>query len=155
MGLTLSELEGAPLVQILAGSAWEGGRFAAGLHSLADHLKRRECFSNLVLPVEVAGKTRGWELSASPRHDDNGAFLGFRGVASDVTLQRESADKIAICSALFATDRPERVICSMAAAFESTTAAFFSAVAATSSTEAAISVMVVAALAMEFSNSFA
>lgn len=95
MGLTLSELEGAPLVQILAGSAWEGGRFAAGLHSLADHLKRRESFSNLVLPVEVAGKTRWWELSASPRHDDNGAFLGFRGVATDVTLQRESADKIA------------------------------------------------------------
>ncbi|MGE1125646.1 PAS domain-containing protein, partial [Pseudomonas zeae] len=75
---------------------WESGRFAAGLHSLADHLKRRESFSNLVLPVEVQGQTRWWELSASPRHDENGIFLGFRGVASDVTTQRESADKIAM-----------------------------------------------------------
>jgi len=95
MGLPPEQLEGVPLVQILAGSAWESGRFAAGLHSLADHLKRRESFSNLVLPVEVSGKTRWWELSASPRYDDSGAFLGFRGVASDVTVQRESADKIA------------------------------------------------------------
>ncbi|MBU1258841.1 MAG: PAS domain-containing protein, partial [Alphaproteobacteria bacterium] len=95
MGLDPAQLEGEPLVQILAGSSWESGRFAAGLHSLADHLKRRESFSNLVLPVEVKGETRWWELSASPRHDENGLFLGFRGVASDVTAQRESADKIA------------------------------------------------------------
>ncbi len=96
MGLEPAQLEGEPLVQILAGSGWESGRFAAGLHSLADHLKRRESFSNLVLPVEVQGQTRWWELSASPRHDENGIFLGFRGVASDVTTQRESADKIAM-----------------------------------------------------------
>ncbi|WP_425262566.1 putative bifunctional diguanylate cyclase/phosphodiesterase [Sphingobium cyanobacteriorum] len=88
------QLEGAPLVQILAGSAWDSGRFAAGLHSLADHLKHRENFSNLVLPVEVKGQWRWWEMSASPRYDDNGVFLGFRGVGSDVTAQRESADKI-------------------------------------------------------------
>ncbi|QGP80066.1 putative bifunctional diguanylate cyclase/phosphodiesterase [Sphingobium sp. CAP-1] len=95
IGLTPEQLEGAPLVQILAGSGWDSGRFAAGLHSLADHLKHRENFSNLVLPVEVQGQWRWWELSASPRYDENGAFQGFRGVGSDVTAQRESADKIA------------------------------------------------------------
>ena len=95
VGLDPQQLEGAPLVQILAGSGWESGRFAAGLHTLADHLKRRESFSNLVLPVEVQGRLRWWELSASPRYDENQAFLGFRGVGSDVTVQRESADKIA------------------------------------------------------------
>ncbi|PZU12607.1 MAG: diguanylate cyclase [Sphingobium sp.] len=88
-------LEGVPLVQILSGSAWESGRVAAGVHSLADYLRRRESFSNLVLPVEVDGQWRWWALSASPRHDDNGTFIGFRGVGSDVTEQRESADKIA------------------------------------------------------------
>lgn len=95
LGRTPEQLEGMPLVQALAGSSWESGRFAAGLHSLADHLKHRESFSNLVLPVEVQGAVRWWELSASPRHDEAGAFLGFRGVGSDVTIQRESADKIA------------------------------------------------------------
>jgi len=95
MGVPPSQLEGASLVQILAGSGWDDGRFAAGLHSLADHLKRRENFSNLVLPVEIRGQWRWWELSASPRYDENGIFQGFRGVGSDVTAQRESADKIA------------------------------------------------------------
>ncbi|WP_311269329.1 EAL domain-containing protein [Sphingobium sp. WCS2017Hpa-17] len=95
LGMEPVQLEGVSLVQILAGSGWDNGRFAAGLHSLADHLKRRESFSNLVLPVEIKGQWRWWELSASPRHDENGVFQGFRGVGSDVTAQRESADKIA------------------------------------------------------------
>ncbi|MFB0873246.1 MULTISPECIES: putative bifunctional diguanylate cyclase/phosphodiesterase [unclassified Sphingobium] len=95
LGLPPHQVEGAPLVQLLAGSGWDNGRFAAGLRTLADHLKRRESFSELVLPVEVKGQWRWWELSASPRYDETGAFLGFRGVGSDVTAQRESADKIA------------------------------------------------------------
>lgn len=95
LGREPAQLEGMLLVQLLAGKAWESGSFDAGLHGLADHLKRRESFSNLVLPVEVGGATRWWGLSASPRHDENGAFLGFRGVGSDVTVQRESADRIA------------------------------------------------------------
>jgi diguanylate cyclase (GGDEF)-like protein/PAS domain S-box-containing protein len=95
LGLAPGALEGMSLVQVLAGSGWDSGRFAAGLHTLADHLKRRESFSNLVLPVEVQGNWRWWELSASPRYGDKGEFLGFRGVSSDVTAQRQSADKIA------------------------------------------------------------
>ena len=96
VGLAPEELEGVPLVQILSGSGWATGQFATGLRTLADHLKRRESFSNLVLPVEVQGNLRWWELSASPRYDENQSFLGFRGVGSDVTIQRESADKIAL-----------------------------------------------------------
>jgi len=61
---------------------------------LADKLKNRENFSDLILPVTVAGEARWWELSASPRFDDSGSFLGFRGVGSDVTEAHRSADKI-------------------------------------------------------------
>ncbi|WP_242125953.1 EAL domain-containing protein [Sphingobium sp. Sx8-8] len=95
LGRTPIEVEGMLLVQLLAGSAWESGLFPTALHSLADHLKRRESFSNIVLPVEAKGEARWWELSASPRYDEQGTFLGFRGVGSDVTEQRESADRIA------------------------------------------------------------
>lgn len=95
LGRAPQELEGAALVQILAGPAWESGRFSIALHGLADHLKRRESFSNLMLPVDINGRLRWLELSASPRYDEHGVFQGFRGVGSDVTAQRESADKIA------------------------------------------------------------
>src|SRR3546814_3589727 len=47
------------------------------------------------MEVEIVGKKRWWELSASPRLDEKGIFLGFRGVGSDITAQRKSSEKIA------------------------------------------------------------
>ena len=94
LGVEVSELEARPLLQILAGESWEAGNFAAGLRELAERLKKRESFSDLILPVVIGTEHHWWELSASPRYDDRGAFLGFRGVGSDVTAQRRSADKI-------------------------------------------------------------
>ena len=64
------------------------------LRDLADRLKNRESFSDLVIPVKIGNETRWWELSASPRIDETGIYLGFRGVGSDITEQQKSADKI-------------------------------------------------------------
>ncbi len=95
MGVTPADLEGKPLLQILAGRDWETGHFTPVLRDLAERLKRRESFSNVALPVEVGGATHWLELSASPRYNEQGDYIGFRGVGSDVTEQRESANRIA------------------------------------------------------------
>ena len=94
LGVEAEALETKPLLQILAGETWEAGNFSAGLRDLAERLKRREAFSDLILPVTIGGESHWWEMSASPRYDDRGSFQGFRGVGSDVTAQRRSADKI-------------------------------------------------------------
>ncbi len=94
LGYTPDQLEGMSLLQALAGPSWDTGDFSPGLRLLADKLKRREPFRDLVLPVIVGGKQHWWEITASPRHDESGRFVGFRGVGSDVTEQRTSADKI-------------------------------------------------------------
>ncbi len=94
LGVDPETLETRPLLQILAGDAWEAGNFSAGLRELAEKLKKRESFADLILPVTIGNEVHWWELSASPRYDDRGSFLGFRGVGSDVTAQRRSADKI-------------------------------------------------------------
>jgi diguanylate cyclase (GGDEF)-like protein/PAS domain S-box-containing protein len=94
LGLEPESLESKALLEILAGDAWQAGNFSAGLRDLADKLKNRESFSDLIVPVQVHGETHWWELSASPRFDDVGRFQGFRGVGSDVTEQHRSADKI-------------------------------------------------------------
>ncbi len=94
MGAETADLDAKPFLQILAGDTWEGGNFSAGLRELAEKMKNRESFSDLVLPVKVNGETFWWELSASPKFDDSGAFAGFRGVGSDVTEAHRSADKI-------------------------------------------------------------
>ncbi len=93
-GLDPVMIEGMPFLQVLAGPTWESGNFSAGLRSLADKLKTRESFRDLRLPLDVRGEERWWELAASPRFDETGSFCGFRGVGSDVTEQRASADKI-------------------------------------------------------------
>ncbi|MBL0916465.1 MAG: diguanylate cyclase, partial [Sphingopyxis sp.] len=95
LGGTAEALEGVPLLQALSGDAWTTGNFPKTLHDMAERMKRRESFSNLIVPVTIGGKPRWWELSASPRLDETGKFLGFRGVGSDVTEQHATAEQIA------------------------------------------------------------
>jgi diguanylate cyclase (GGDEF)-like protein/PAS domain S-box-containing protein len=95
LGRDPGALDGTPLIQLIAGDAWESGQFPPSLHDLAERLKRRESFSNLLVQVQVDTGRRWWELSGTPMLDDQGNFLGFRGVGSDVTEQRESDEKIA------------------------------------------------------------
>lgn len=95
LGMAPEDVEGKPFIQLIAGSAWETGQFPASLHDLAERLKRRESFSNLLVRVTINGQQRWWELSGTSKLSDSGAFDGFRGVGSDVTEQRESSEKIA------------------------------------------------------------
>ena len=95
LGAQPEDLEGRSVLEVLAGDSWEAGTFASGLRELAEKLKLRESFADLVLPIKIKGESRWWELSASPRLDEGGNFLGFRGVGSDVTAARASAEKIA------------------------------------------------------------
>ena len=89
------EIEGESLIRLIAGPDWDLGEVDASLHDLAERLKARESFSNLLVRASLAQGQRWWELSGTPKLDDSGAFIGFRGVGSDVTEQRESSDKIA------------------------------------------------------------
>ena len=95
LGLAPEEIEGKPFIQLIAGSAWDTGQFPSSLHDLAERLKRRESFSNLLVRVTINNQQRWWELSGTSKLDENGVFDGFRGVGSDVTEQRESSEKIA------------------------------------------------------------
>jgi diguanylate cyclase (GGDEF)-like protein/PAS domain S-box-containing protein len=95
LGLDPEDIAGKPFIQLIAGPAWESGQFHTSLHDLAERIKRRESFSNLLVRVTVRDMNRWWELSGTPKLDENGVFDGFRGVGSDVTEQRESAEKIA------------------------------------------------------------
>jgi diguanylate cyclase (GGDEF)-like protein/PAS domain S-box-containing protein len=95
LGLPSEEIDGKSFIQLVAGPAWETGQFPSSLHDLAERLKRRESFSNLLVRVTINNQQRWWELSGTPKLDEHGNFDGFRGVGSDVTEQRESSEKIA------------------------------------------------------------
>jgi diguanylate cyclase (GGDEF)-like protein len=93
-GADIASLEGTPLLRLLAGQGWEDGELSAELKTLVERLNARQSFGDLHVPVPIAGETRWWCLSAAPRRDDRGNFIGFRGVGSDVTEQRRSAEAI-------------------------------------------------------------
>ena len=95
LGMSTKQIDGMPFIQLIAGPAWETGQFPSSLHDLAERLKRRESFSNLIVRVHINDELRWWELSGTPKFDDKGGFDGFRGVGSDVTAQRDSSEKIA------------------------------------------------------------
>ncbi|MEP2234282.1 MAG: EAL domain-containing protein [Alteripontixanthobacter sp.] len=95
LGKQPEETEGMPFLQLVSGDSWETGQFPASLHDLAERLKRRESFSNLLVKVTIEREHRWWELSGTPMLNDSGQYIGFRGVGSDVTEQRESSEKIA------------------------------------------------------------
>ena len=95
LGRSQGDIEGKPLLEMVAGRNWASGQFPASLHDLAERLKNRENFSNMLVQVFILGEERWWELSGTPMRDEQGRFTGFRGVGSDVTEQRKSSEKIA------------------------------------------------------------
>lgn len=95
LGHSQSEVEGKPLLEIIAGSSWQTGDFANGLREFAEKLRNRENFSNMLVPVAIMGEERWWQLSGTPIRGEDGRFTGFRGVGSDVTEERRSSEKIA------------------------------------------------------------
>ena len=95
LGLDPEDIGGKPFLQLIAGDSWDTGQFHTSLHDLSERIKRRESFSNLLVRVTVQDVNRWWEISGTPKLDENSVFDGFRGVGSDVTEQRESSEKIA------------------------------------------------------------
>lgn len=95
LGREPAEVEGERFIRLIAGEAFETGNVPRSLHDLAERLKRRESFSNLLVEVQIGDYRRWWELSGTPMRDESGNYVGFRGVGSDVTEQRESDEKIA------------------------------------------------------------
>ena len=56
LGLAPDEIDGKPFIQLIAGPAWDTGQFPSSLHDLAERLKRRESFSNLLVRVTINGR---------------------------------------------------------------------------------------------------
>ena len=95
LGIGQKDIEGRKFVEVIAGERWNTKEVPRSLHDLAERLKRRESFSNLLVEVSINGNPRWWELSGTPMKDESGNFFGYRGVGSDVTDKRESDEKIA------------------------------------------------------------
>jgi diguanylate cyclase (GGDEF)-like protein len=79
---------------------------------LRDHIVNMRAFSNLILPMTIAGEQRWWSLSARPRLGaDRATLTALRGLATEVTAAKRSEAKLAHMAYYDAlTDLPNRLL---------------------------------------------
>lgn len=76
-------------------------------------LERQQPFSHFRYPLRPSdGRIRWFESSGSPRFDTSGAFLGYRGVARDVTMEVAARERLEVI------DREARLQRTLLAQFE-------------------------------------
>jgi diguanylate cyclase (GGDEF)-like protein len=92
--MDVNSVDGKPFLETLAGEAFTSEAFVEKFSNLIDLIKHRKTISNFLIPRKSNDELRWFELSASPKFDELGNFVGYRGVGSDVTEQKNAADSI-------------------------------------------------------------
>ena len=82
-GLPASSVEGTLLDELVTSDAMEGNEDA--LVIFRAYTAARQSFRDLVVPMRIAGEDRWWSMSGRPSLDEDGKFLGYRGVVADIT----------------------------------------------------------------------
>jgi diguanylate cyclase (GGDEF)-like protein/PAS domain S-box-containing protein len=88
-----SDLIGASLINLLIGDSDAPTR-ASALKTIERRIASRKPFVDMIIPLEMNGKSRWLKLSANPIFDESDNFCGYRGVGSDITELRRSEEKI-------------------------------------------------------------
>ncbi len=89
------QLVGEKLVQLLSQTlARPTEEQQRALDALTDALQDTEPFSQLHVPVMLAGQLHWWAFSGKRLADENGQWCGWRGVGSDVTRARQFGEEM-------------------------------------------------------------
>ena len=89
-GLSTDQLRGQMLGDMLASLAPDTDAALRDRYKLlVDHMRGNSLFRDVSVAVLLQGKRRWWSFTAKPLLDPAGTLCGWRGVASDVTDQRE------------------------------------------------------------------
>ena len=89
LGRSLEELHEIPFTTLFQMHP-EDGLGGEALSLLRERLRQGQAFRHLVVPVQAHNKACWWQLSAKPLLDRRGHLIGWRGVGSDVTEQRNA-----------------------------------------------------------------
>jgi signal transduction histidine kinase len=70
-----------------------GASSANGIRTIENAMHSGDPFRSVTLPVSTASGTRHVSFSATPAYDGSGAFAGYRGIATDVTEERDRRER--------------------------------------------------------------
>jgi diguanylate cyclase (GGDEF)-like protein len=94
LGRSSEMLERSSILDLLAASKAASSGAGKSLDPLIRAIASHAPFAEVVVPISGSDGTRCIELSARPRFNAQGRFVGYRGVGSDVTEARQAADRI-------------------------------------------------------------
>ena len=94
LGVPLEELHLQPFHKILQARS-PGVPVSGGARKVFTAIAGRRPFHNMVIEIKTEGASIWWRLTGKPIYDKSGAFFGYRGVGSDITLTRNAEQKIA------------------------------------------------------------
>ncbi|MEM8695369.1 MAG: EAL domain-containing protein [Pseudomonadota bacterium] len=87
-----AELDGMPLLDLLAGPGWRDEKLSEEIRELLTKMHAGRTFSEFLLPVRCGDEQRWWKISGTPRLSANRHVIGYRGVIADVT-DREAIER--------------------------------------------------------------
>jgi diguanylate cyclase (GGDEF)-like protein len=94
IGRRADDLEGMSILDLLPRGRSADAAVGRALGPIASSLEKKAPFTEVIIPISGRDGTKSIELSARPRFNSQGRFLGYRGVGSDVTEARKAADRI-------------------------------------------------------------
>ena len=94
IGVPLAELRLQPFHKIFQARS-PGAQVSSGARKVFTAIAGRRPFHNMVIEIKTEGASIWWRLTGKPIYDKSGAFFGYRGVGSDITLARNAEQKIA------------------------------------------------------------
>ena len=94
IGLPLADLHLLPFHKIFQARR-PGVQVSDGARKVSTAIAGRRPFHNISIEIKTEGASIWWRLTGKPIYDKSGAFFGYRGVGSDITLTRNAEQKIA------------------------------------------------------------
>jgi diguanylate cyclase (GGDEF)-like protein len=90
-GLSLNQLNSVPFIALFGSHVGEDyPESALALDALKEHLAQQKSFRHLSVPLSIHEVPRWWQLTAKPLMDTQGNLLGWRGVGTDITKERQA-----------------------------------------------------------------
>ncbi len=89
--MTADELNGLNITEFANPPSEE---FNLTVSAFVESIRNNLTFRDKTIPVKLNGKQYWWSITGKPTYDNNGQFIGFKGVCSDITVQRESEERV-------------------------------------------------------------
>lgn len=90
-GLELDKLNGTKIKSLVSNNSEE---LSILISAFVESIQNKLAFHDITIPIEVNNKEMWWSITGKPTYDENNQFIGFRGVCSDITIQKRAEDRV-------------------------------------------------------------